>query len=69
MKSNKMKIIRVKNGWVYFEVKKGYKLRCLLQKILWCIGIAIHNNIDNECTPDFNCCNRCGRFAWIKKQT
>ncbi len=27
-----------------------------VQKTLWLVGIAIHDPVFNECTPDFNCC-------------
>jgi len=37
-----------------------------IQKILWIFGIAIHDPIFGECTPDFNCCNSTiGRWAFI----
>ena len=43
-----------------------YKIRLIFQYVLWKIGIAWHNNYEDECTPDFNCCCRnCGRKAFI----
>lgn len=34
----------------------GYKFRTELQLRLWQQGQAFHNDIDNECCPDFSCC-------------
>jgi len=42
------------------------KISELWQLFLWYIGIAWHNTKKNECTPDFNCCNKIGRFAFIR---
>jgi hypothetical protein len=55
--------------YVYFEPGKShpvkYRLSVWLQSILWFIGIARHNHYGNECTPDFNCCNKgLGRWCW-----
>jgi hypothetical protein len=36
----------------------GYKIRCKHQLIKWVNGESIHNNIDDECCPDFSCCNK-----------
>jgi hypothetical protein len=33
-----------------------YKERCDNQLKEWAKGNAIHNNVDNECCPDFSCC-------------
>ena len=39
-----------------------------LQSFLWWIGVAWHNTHSNECTKDFNCCNRdLGRKVWLRK--
>ena len=38
----------------------------LLQKSLWYLGIAVHDPVFGECTPDFNCCCDTGRRAFIK---
>lgn len=43
----------------------NYKFIKIYQYFLWFIGIAWHDNIFNECTPDFNCCCRkIGRKAF-----
>lgn len=34
-----------------------YKLRRNAQTVKWVHGTAEHNTVDNECTPDFSCCN------------
>jgi hypothetical protein len=34
-----------------------YKERGLDQVNHWCNGESIHNEIDDECCPDFSCCN------------
>jgi hypothetical protein len=31
--------------------------RCKSQLELWIDGHSVHNNVDNECVPDFSCCN------------
>ena len=37
------------------------------QRTCWWIGIAIHDPIFGECTPDFNCCCRgIGRKAYLR---
>ncbi|MCK5602630.1 hypothetical protein KAR91_12190 [Candidatus Pacearchaeota archaeon] len=36
------------------------------QKSLWFCGVAIHDPIFGECTPDFNCCVDIGRRAVVK---
>lgn len=41
-------------------------MSCYIQWVLWKVGIAIHNPLRNECTPDFNCCNKIGRKAFLK---
>lgn len=35
-----------------------YKERAQLQLDMWLIGKSIHNNVDDECCPDFSCCNK-----------
>jgi hypothetical protein len=35
----------------------NYKERGLDQLNHWCNGESIHNEIDDECCPDFSCCN------------
>lgn len=34
----------------------GYQRRCIDQSINWVNCISKHNNIDDECVPDFSCC-------------
>lgn len=37
--------------------KPGYKERCNKQTSDWVNGNPRHNMIDDECCPDFSCCN------------
>ena len=37
-----------------------------IQKSLWLCGIAIHDPVFGECTPDFNCCCKIGRKAFLR---
>ena len=39
------------------EQEREYKKRRQLQTISWANGKPYHNITDNECTPDFSCCN------------
>ena len=34
-----------------------YRDRRRQQTIDWCNNVVYHNKTDNECTPDFGCCN------------
>jgi hypothetical protein len=34
----------------------SYKQRARLQALAWINGDSVHNRIDDECTPDFSCC-------------
>ena len=37
------------------------------QKTLWVLGIAVHDPIFGECTPDGNCCcKHVGRFSFLR---
>ena len=36
---------------------KTYKERANNQLDEWVKGNSIHNDVDNECCPDFSCCN------------
>lgn len=36
--------------------RKGYKDRVNQQGRDWVNGASDHNDVDNECTPDFSCC-------------
>ena len=36
---------------------KTYQERVSHQVEEWAKGNSIHNNVDNECCPDFSCCN------------
>lgn len=33
-----------------------YKLRTINFTRQWVEGVSTHNNVDNECLPDFSCC-------------
>jgi hypothetical protein len=35
----------------------AYKERARCQCLSWAMGNSYHNKIDNECAPDFSCCN------------
>ncbi len=35
---------------------KTYNIRVKAQLKNWVNGKSIHNSVDNECCPDFNCC-------------
>lgn len=53
--------IEIEDGIVYIinYSRKNIKIMRIvkfIQKFLWSIGIAIHDPIFGECTPDFNCC-------------
>jgi len=39
-------------------IKPGYKKRLDKQTNDWLNGKSNHNNVDDECCPDFSCCNR-----------
>jgi hypothetical protein len=39
-----------------FYRKSGYIIRCYKQLVDWMNGISKHNEIDDECCPDFTCC-------------
>jgi len=65
---NRIKTIK---GIKYYIIYKPWKVILLkavkiIQKGLWYCGVAWHDPIFGECTPDFNCCGNCGREAWIK---
>lgn len=65
------KKIRVIKGIEYYIIYKWYEVILLriiktIQKGLWYCGVAWHDFIFEECTPDFNCCCNVGRRAWIK---
>lgn len=34
-----------------------YKERVKAQTLKWAMGQSYHNNIDDECCPDFSCCH------------
>ena len=36
--------------------RNKYRDRCQYQALQWALGHPFHNNIDNECCPDFSCC-------------
>lgn len=35
---------------------RGYYERAKAQMLYWAAGNSYHNNIDDECCPDFSCC-------------
>lgn len=35
---------------------KNYRERCEYQLDEWVKGNPVHNNVDDECCPDFSCC-------------
>ena len=54
--------------WIYPWYARWFLLTPVkfLQKTLWLCGVAIHDPVFGECTPDFNCCNKVGRKAFIR---
>jgi hypothetical protein len=40
----------------------SYKIRTYKQLHEWVNGNSIHNTIDDECCPDFSCCNVAGKI-------
>ena len=38
-------------------MSKAYRARVLRQTRMWAMGWPSHNNVDDECCPDFSCCN------------
>lgn len=54
--------------WIYSWFVRWFVLRPIkfIQKLLWFCGIAVHDPIFGECTPDFNCCcSNIGRKSFI----
>lgn len=37
-------------------VENSYQERVRLQHLAWVEGRSYHNRVDNECCPDFSCC-------------
>lgn len=37
-------------------IKLGYQERVRVQTLSWAMGRPYHNTIDDECCPDFSCC-------------
>ena len=33
-----------------------YQQRVIAQGLQWVAGESVHNEVDNECCPDFSCC-------------
>lgn len=61
----------IEDGITYYISYKKYQIIVLkvtkaIQKFLWKYGIAVHDPIFGECTPDFNCCCNIGRKAFLK---
>jgi len=42
-----------------------YPVSCIVQNALCKIGIAVHNPFRDECTPDFGCCCKVGKY-WLR---
>lgn len=36
--------------------RQQYRERCRVQALNWAMGKPVHNRIDDECCPDFSCC-------------
>ena len=41
---------------MYRNKKTGYSIRSYEQLLDWMGGVSKHNQIDDECCPDFTCC-------------
>jgi len=41
---------------MYRNKKSGFVIRSYEQLVDWMNGISKHNEIDDECCPDFTCC-------------
>lgn len=50
------------------EALLRYRERAAVQLDSWVVGRSIHNEIDDECCPDFSCCNPAIRIAIGEKQ-
>lgn len=45
----------------------SYERRSMAQLAAWRDGRSVHNPIDNECVPDFSCCNPlCHGRPWLE---
>jgi len=67
-KYDKVKTVK---GVKYYIIYRWWEVVILrvvkaAQKGMWFCGIAWHDPVFGECTPDFNCCCNIGRKAWIK---
>ena len=52
-----IKLIIQDNEFLSFNIKNmHYRDRVLIQGLLWVEGTPVHNDIDQECCPDFSCC-------------
>ncbi len=47
----------------------NYQERCDFQMREWVKGNSIHNNVENECTPDFSCCKQGFEYSQEEKNT
>jgi len=59
------------NGELHMQLYPNWAVRIvrlsvLIQKALWVVGVAFHNPVTDECTPDFNCCLKHKRWAWVR---
>lgn len=50
-------------------VGKNYEERNLFQLNEWVKGNSLHNDIDEECCPDFSCCNEILKADVVLRQT
>ena len=39
------------------QATTAYQKRAMAQLMAWADGHSFHNREDNECCPDFSCCN------------
>lgn len=36
--------------------RQQYRERVRVQTLTWAMGRSVHNRVDDECCPDFSCC-------------
>jgi hypothetical protein len=64
--------VHTMDGIEYIDIYPKWAIPVLraakfIQKTLWLAGVAVHDPIFGECTPDFNCCCKSiGRKAFIR---
>ena len=53
----RIKILIDENDYIILNlVELNYHDRVLIQGLLWLDEISVHNDVDEECCPDFSCC-------------